>query len=92
MARCRMVSEAVLLGMQPLGWRVEMPGGEDAFYFLLLCNSCARDFFVTFLPLFSSPFFKITLMGFNIPYSHMGRKYINHTHRPLPFPFVSLLH
>jgi hypothetical protein len=33
-----MVSEAVLLGMQPLGWRVEMPGGEDeehvAFYFL----------------------------------------------------------
>jgi hypothetical protein len=36
----------------------------------------------------SSPLLKMTLAGFNVPYSHMCRKQVNHIHPSLPSSFT----
>jgi hypothetical protein len=69
--------------------------------FLWVHNSCSGGFIVTYLcmhtmypslvypssPLFSLPLLKMTSTGFNVPYSFIHRKYINHVNPPLPSSF-----
>jgi hypothetical protein len=72
--------------------------------FLLVHDSCTGDLILTIPyihilyfslvhPLhysLSSPtyFLKMTLTGFNTPYSYLYRKHLNHTHPPLHFSFT----